>query len=159
VVAEHDQTAGTTVPGGLVPGDEIPAFSRTTGLENWNRYAAVNYEFVAYHMDDEAGRAAGYAGAFGMGNLQWAYLHNVLREWLGPEGRIEKLSCQFRAPNLKGQTVTARGRIESVRVQGERTVIELSVWTEDEDAKQLAPGSATVSLGSQTSASGVTTDS
>lgn len=153
----HEPTAATTLPGGLVPGDEIPSFSRTTGLEHWNRYAAVNYEFVPFHMDDEAGRAAGYPGAFGMGNLQWAYLHNVLREWLGAEGRIEKLGCQFRAPNLKGQTVTARGRIESVRSEQERTVVELSVWTEDENGEQLAPGSATVSLGSETSASVVTT--
>ena len=39
-------------------GAEMPAWSRKTGFMNWNRYAAVNDEFVPFHMDDEAGRSA-----------------------------------------------------------------------------------------------------
>ena len=58
-------------------GTELPPFVRTTGFHNWNRYAAVNDEFVPIHMDDEAGRAQGFAGAFGMGNLMWSYLHSL----------------------------------------------------------------------------------
>lgn len=123
-------------------GQEIPPFQRTTGLHNWNRYAAVNDEFVAIHMDDEAGREAGYPTAFGMGNLQWSYLHNLLRQWIGEEGRILRLSCQFRAPNTKGMTVTARGRVTAVRGRE----VDLEVWTESDDGAKLAPGTATVTL-------------
>ena len=43
---------------GLGVGDEIPTFTRKTGLDIWNRYAAVNDEFIPIHMDDEAGRDA-----------------------------------------------------------------------------------------------------
>ncbi|HEY0807387.1 MAG TPA: MaoC/PaaZ C-terminal domain-containing protein [Pseudonocardiaceae bacterium] len=125
-------------------GDEIPAFTRTTGFANWNRYAAVNDEFVPIHMDDEAGRAAGMNGAFGMGNLQWAYLHNVVRDWLGDRGRIVRMDCQFRAVNTKGQTVTAHGRVESVQERADDLLVELRVWTEDQDGNPLAPGTCTV---------------
>ena len=131
---------------GLAVGDEIPTLTRETGLANWNRYAAVNDEFVPIHMDDEAGQAAGYPTAFGMGNLQWAYLHNVLRGWIGDDGRILRAACQFRAPNVKGQTVTAHGRIEAIREEGDRQLVDLSVWTVTGDGQQLAPGTATVSL-------------
>jgi acyl dehydratase len=127
-------------------GQEISVFVRETGFANWNRYAAVNDEFVPIHMDDEAGRGAGYATAFGMGNLQWSYLHNVVREWMGEEGRIERLSCQFRGPNLKDQTVTGRGRVTAVRPGAGRTEVDLEVWTENQEGKPLAPGSATVSF-------------
>jgi acyl dehydratase len=127
-------------------GEEIPALIRRTGFENWNRYAAANDEFVPIHMDDEAGQAAGYATAFGMGNLQWSYLHNVVREWMGEEGQILRLSCQFRGPNLKGQTVTGRGRVTAVRPGTDRTEVDLEVWTENQDGQPLAPGAATVSL-------------
>jgi acyl dehydratase len=130
---------------GLSVGDEIPPFERVTGFANWNRYAAVNDEFVPIHMDDSAGREAGYPTAIGMGNLQWAFLHNVLREWMGDDGRIEEIACQFRAPNTKDQTVTARGRIEAVRHDGGRVIVDLTVWTEV-DGVDLAPGTATVSL-------------
>src|ERR1700744_3085096 len=96
-------------------GDELPPFTRATGFANWNRYAAVNDEFVPIHMDDGAGQAAGYPTAFGMGNLQWAYLHNLVRAWLGARGSIVSLNCQFRAANTRGMRVTARGVVTSVR--------------------------------------------
>ena len=126
------------------PGDELAPFRRETGFHNWNRYAAVNDEFVPIHMDDEAGRAAGYPTAFGMGNLQWSYIHNLLRQWMGDNGRILSVSCQFRAPNVKGQTVTARGVVRSVRHEDGVRVVDLEVWTEDQAGNRLAPGTASV---------------
>jgi acyl dehydratase len=136
-----------SVPSDAAVGDTLPEFTRETGLHNWNRYAAVNYEFVPIHMDDEAGRAAGYPSAFGMGNLQVSYLHNLVRDWLDGRGRIVALSCQFRGPNLKGQTVTARGVVDSVsQVEGAEGAVsaELTIWTQTQDGTKLAPGKATV---------------
>ena len=127
-------------------GTEIPPFVRQPGFHHWNRYAAVNDEFVPIHMDNEAGRAAGYPSAFGQGNLQWSYLHNVLRQWLGDDGTIEHLSCSFRGANVKGQTVTARGRVTAVTGRDGRRVVELDVWTENDAGQPLAPGTARVSL-------------
>ncbi len=130
----------------LTVGAEIPTFERATGLQNWNRYAAVNDEFVDFHMDDEAGRAAGFPTAFGMGNLQWSYLHSLLRAWIGDEGRILKLSCQFRSPNIRNQIVTAHGRITAVRDEGTETVVDLEVWTQNDSGQAMAPGTATVAI-------------
>ena len=90
----------------LRPGEELAPFVRPAGLETWNRFAAVNDEFVDIHMDDAAGRAAGYSGAFGMGNLQWAYLHNLLRDWLPAEGRIVELACRFRRASERGRVTS-----------------------------------------------------
>jgi MaoC like domain len=130
----------------LTVGAEIPVFQRATGLQNWNRYAAVNDEFVDFHMDDEAGRAAGFATAFGMGNLQWSYLHSLLRNWIGDSGRIVQVACQFRSPNLRNQVVTAHGKITAIRTEGGETVVDLDVWTENDSGQAMAPGSATVVL-------------
>jgi acyl dehydratase len=127
-------------------GDELPVFVRQPGFHNWNRYAAVNDEFVPIHMDDEAGRAAGYPSAFGQGNLQWAYLHNVVRQWMGDDGRIERMACSFRGANVKGQTVTARGRVTAVADGGGRRVVDLEVWTENDAGERRAPGTARVSF-------------
>ena len=130
----------------LTPGHELEPFSRRTDLAVWNRYAAVNDEYVPIHMDDEAGRAAGLPGAIGMGNLQWAYLHNVVRQWIGEQGRVVKMACQFRNLNLRGQTVTARGRVTGIDRGPDGTDVDLEVWTEDQDGNKLAPGTCTVRL-------------
>jgi len=125
-------------------GDELPVFQRRTGLAEWNRYAAVNDEFVPIHMDDEAGRAAGFQSALGMGNLQIAYLHNLVRDWLGDRGRILTLSCRFNAPNLKDTVIRAGGHVTAVTPTENGVEIALDVWTADAAGNRLAPGACTV---------------
>ncbi|MEO3855875.1 MaoC/PaaZ C-terminal domain-containing protein [Acrocarpospora sp. B8E8] len=127
-------------------GQELPAFSRETGFAVWNRYAAVNDEFVPIHMDDEAGRAAGYPSAFGMGNLQWAYLHNAIRDWMGDGGRIAALSCQFRGANTKGMTLTVSGTVTAVRDEDGTRYVDLAMTVKDQEGKALAPATATVAF-------------
>jgi acyl dehydratase len=126
---------------------DLPVLTWQPGLHHWNRYAAVNDEFVPIHMDDEAGRAAGYDSAFGMGNLQWSYLHTLLESWLNGRGRIVRLACQFRSPTVKGLTVTAHGRVTAIRERGDETWADLEVWTEDQHGNKIAPGTATVAFG------------
>ncbi len=134
--------------GTVTVGTELPPFVRTTDFHNWNRYAAVNDEFVPIHMDDEAGRAQGFAGAFGMGNLLWSYLHDLLRGWMGDEGRIVSMSCSFRAPNNRGMTVEARGTVVGVRDEAGTTLVDLELAVVDHDAPDtvLVPATATVVL-------------
>jgi acyl dehydratase len=129
-------------------GTELTPFVRTTGFHNWNRFAAVNDEFVPIHMDDEAGRAQGFAGAFGMGNLMWSYLHDLLRNWMGDDGRIVSMSCSFRAPNNRGMTVEARGTVTAVREEDGETLVDLELAVVDHDAPDtvLVPATATVAL-------------
>ena len=98
-------------------------------------------------MEDAAGTAAGYSGAFGMGNLQWAYLHCVLREWLaGTDGRIVKLHCQFRQRERAAPHRHREGRRHRCARGGRRALVDLDVWTEIEDGTKLAPGNATVAF-------------
>jgi acyl dehydratase len=129
-------------------GTQVPPFVRETGFHNWNRYAAVNDEFVPIHMEDEAARAQGFDRAFGMGNLMWAYLHDMLRTWMGDDGRIVAMSCSFRAPNLRGMTVAARGTVTAVRDEGGERLCDLDVSVVDHDAPDtvLVPAKATVAL-------------
>ena len=84
----------------LEKGDVLPKFERTTGFGEWNRYAAVNDEFIDVHMSAEAARAAGQPDIFGMGNLRIAYVHDALFDWLAGTGDIAEFGCQFRALNL-----------------------------------------------------------
>lgn len=126
-------------------GDELPTRQQMAGFEAWNRFAAVNDEFIPIHMDDEAGRAAGYDGAFGMGYLQWSLLHSVVREWVGDRGRIVEMTCSFRSPSLKGRLVEAGGTVTAVEDGPDGRTISLEIWTRADD-KVLAPGTATVAI-------------
>lgn len=126
-------------------GQHMTGWTRKTDLMSWNRFAAVNDEFHMIHMDDDAGRAAGNpGGAFGMGNLRYAYLVNALRHWCGDEARLVELSCQYRAINQKGDELCVVGEIvEKAVVDGEcRLRFRLDVT--NQDGKSTCPGSAWV---------------
>ena len=127
-------------------GATVPPFARSAGFLAWNRYAAVNDEFVDIHMDDEAGRAAGYPGAFGMGNLTWAWMHCALEQWLGGRGRVEHLECRFKAPALSGDEITITGTITGRTTTESDTVLELELWAHNQTGTRTAPGAARVRL-------------
>lgn len=128
-------------------GDETTPFARTTGFAEWNRYAAVNDEFIPIHMDDEAGRRAGNeAGAFGMGNLRLSYVLNMLRDWAGDECEIRSLTVQYRKLNQKGDVLRAVGQVTGKERTGGVAVVHLKVDVLDQDGNSTTPGEATVAL-------------
>jgi acyl dehydratase len=128
-------------------GDQIPAWSRKTDFMNWNRYAAVNDEFIYIHMDDRAGRAGGNeAGAFGMGNLRFAYILNALRDWLGDEAEIRELQCEFRAINQKNDMLTVVGTVTEKRTEENEDRVYLDVNVVNQSGVKTCPGKVIVVL-------------
>jgi len=130
-------------------GEEISVFERKTDFMNWNRFAAVNDEFVYVHMDDEAGKAAGQGGAFGMGNIRWTYLLNALRAWSGDEAEISEMSLQFRGINHKNDVLTTYGKVTEKRSEGGKNLVVLAIDVLNQHGEKTAPGRAVVSLPSR----------
>ena len=131
-------------------GQQITPWSRKTDFMNWNRYAAVNDEFVYFHMDDEAGRVAkNEQGAFGMGNLRFTYLLNILRDWAGDEAEIRQLGCQYRAINQKNDVLTCTGTITDKKVENGEHLVYLEVDVMNQDGKPTTPGTAVIVLPSR----------
>ncbi|MET0272933.1 MAG: hypothetical protein ABW360_08065 [Phenylobacterium sp.] len=135
------------------PGDALPAWSRTTDLMHWNRYAAVNDEFMPFHMDDEDGRRAGNpAGAFGMGNLRFAYMLNALQAWIGDAAEVRELTCRYRVMNQKHDELTVVGRVVAADVVGEEGQIRLEIDVTNQKGESTCPGHAIVVLPRRTPA-------
>jgi hypothetical protein len=121
-------------------------FCRTTAIDHWNRYAAVNDEFIDVHMSDDAARRAGQRGIFGMGNLRVAYLHNMLHDWLGGGGDIAAFTCQFRRLNFEHDTLTAHARVAGVHQDDGLVAADIEVGVTNQDDEETTPGSARVVL-------------
>jgi acyl dehydratase len=127
-------------------GTDLPPFVRTTGLANWNRYAAVNDEFIDIHMDDAAAQAVGMPGVFGMGNLRIAYLHNLLSAWLGDRGDIAEFTCQYRGLNMKGDELTCTAAVTGEREEDALRLLDLTLGVVNQAGADTCPGTATVVL-------------
>jgi hypothetical protein len=128
-------------------GQTTPPWTRRTDIQSWNRFAAVNDEFLYFHMEDEAGVAAGNErGAFGMGNLRFAYLHNALHATFGDDALVEEVACQFRALNQKGDVLTVVGTVTAVEHTADSIVVALSLDVVDADGRSTCPATATVRI-------------
>lgn len=130
----------------LSVGDTLSWSSPGTGFAEWNRFAAVNDEFVPIHMDDEEGRSAGYPGAIAMGRLQWSYVHRMLREEAGEGARVVALSLRFRGPTMRGVPFTVAATVTGVRDSPDGRLVDVDVHIADDAGRVLAPGRATVRL-------------
>jgi acyl dehydratase len=128
----------------IVVGQALEPFERTTGFGNWNRYAAVNDEFIDVHMSAEAARAAGQPDVFGMGNLRVGYVHAALHEWLDGRGDIARFACQFRALNMLDDVVTTHATVTAVEERGRGLLVELALGVDNQRGEETMPGTATV---------------
>lgn len=124
----------------------LPAYERTTGLPHWNRFAAVNDEFIDVHMDPAAARAAGQPDIFGMGNLRIAYVHNALVDWLGDRGDITEFGCQFRALNFLGDRLTTRCVVTGTDRRDGAQIVSLEADVVNQDGVGTMPSTAAVIL-------------
>jgi acyl dehydratase len=139
-----EQEGTTDVFEELAVGDELPTFTRTADFAHWNRYAAVNDEFIDVHMSAEAAQAAGQPDVFGMGNLRVAYAHNLLFDWLDGRGDISAFECQFRALNFRGDKLTAHARVTATGERDGLRTATFSLGVLNQDGVETMPGTAEV---------------
>ena len=129
----------------LKVGDELPTLTRPGSVLSWARYAAVNpAHIVGHHFEDEVGRFEGFDGAFIMAPLEHAYLHVLLRNWMGSDGRLVRLDIRLRRPLIRGRTMIAGGSVTSINRDEGQLRVELDLWERDDLGELLAPGSAEV---------------
>jgi acyl dehydratase len=130
----------------IAVGDELAPFVRVTDFPEWNRYAAVNDEFIDVHMSADAAQAAGQPDVFGMGNLRIAYAHNVLHDWLDGRGDVAEFGCQFRGLNFRGDELTTWGRVTAVEERGGLRCADVELGVRNQAGDETMPATATVVL-------------
>ena len=133
-------------PGKIAVGDKLPPFEREGTVHHWMRFAAANYEFAAHHWDDDVAREEGFPGAFAMAPLQHAYLHAMLRDWIGETGRIVSVNMKLRSPFIRGRTLAAGGEVTAIRREEGEVFIDFDIWQDDDQGTRLSPGTATVAF-------------
>lgn len=134
-------------------GMEIPPYKKVVTLMELNRYAGANEEYVLIHMDrDYSQKVARLPDVIVMGNLKYAYLSNMMVNWIGEEGTLKRLSAQYRGMDVPGPalstepTMICKGKVTKKYIQDGEHYIECEVWTETKEGQVTTPGSATAIL-------------
>lgn len=123
-------------------GDNLEPRSKSATRTQLFLFSAATLNPHRIHYDPDYAKEEGHPDVLVHGPLQGAWLHQYVRDWVGPQGRIEELEWQNRKSALPETELTFRGRVTAI----EGADILLEVWEEDSTGAILMPGTARVLL-------------
>jgi acyl dehydratase len=109
----------------------------SAAMENWHK---IHYDKPFAIEHDKL------PGLLINGSLKQQFMMQVLKDWVGPGGWVWKVSFQFRAMNVVGETMRVWGKVTDVRRTADFGLVDLELGILNEHDKESTPGSGTVAL-------------
>lgn len=129
-------------------GGEVPRLAKgpltTAHLMRWSA-AMENWHKIHYDEPFALGHDK-LPGLLINGSLKQQFVLQLLKDWAGPGGWVWKVSFQFRAMNLVGETLSVWGRVTAKRDGPGYGLVDLELGIVNEKNMESTPGTATVAL-------------
>jgi len=106
-----------------------------------------NYRYRRdWHFEDLIARVMNVPYAFQIGKFSEMILCHVLTDWMGDDGFVKVLDCQLRSISIMGDMVWLKGKITRKYVENGEHLVDLNVWSENQDKRVIVKAKATVKL-------------
>ena len=106
-------------------------------MENWHR---IHYDHPFATQHD------GLPNIILSGSCKQQFLMQLLKDWVGLDGWVWKLSFQHRAMTVPGDTLTAWGRVANAYRKSGFGIVDLETGLRNQNGVENCPGKATVVL-------------
>ncbi len=83
------------------------------------------------------------------GRFKLALLSQLMTNFMGPHGRLRKISARHQSMAIVGQTLTLKGVVTRKYREQEENFVECEIWVENPKGEKTSLGSATVVLPSR----------
>jgi acyl dehydratase len=130
-------------------GMEIPPLLKHPTTRQLAMWAGASGDFYEIHYDKDFARVQGLDGVIVHGRLKAAFIGQLITDWIGAEGSLTKLTCQYRGIDVPWQDITVRGKVTRKYIKDGENCVELEVWTENPKGEKTTPGTALVVLPSR----------
>ena len=127
-------------------GEKLPELKKQPGVTQLVKYAAGSGDFNPLHHDYNFFQSQALGSIIVHGRFKYASLGELVSNWLGHEGRIKKISCQYRGMDYPNKQFICKGQVDKKWEEGGEKLAELTIWAEDEAGKQTTPGKAIVAF-------------
>jgi acyl dehydratase len=125
-------------------GQELPELDKSPGVTQLVKYAAGSGDFNPLHHDYAFPQAKQIGSIIVHGRFKYASLGELVSNWLGHNGRIKKLSCQYRGMDTPNQPIRCKGVVKRKWEEGGEKLAQLEIWTENGKGERTTPGEAVV---------------
>jgi acyl dehydratase len=125
-------------------GQELPTLEKSPGVTQLVKYAAGSGDFNPLHHDYAFPQAKQIGSIIVHGRFKYASLGELVSNWLGHNGRVQKLSCQYRGMDTPNQPIRCKGTVKRKWEEGGKKLAQLEIWTENAKGERTTPGEAIV---------------
>jgi len=130
----------------VTEGMEVPALVKHPTTQQLVKYAGASGDYYQIHYDKDFAKNNELEGVILHGALKNAFLGHLMTDWMGPEGTLKKLACQYRGMDVPGNPIAAKGVVTRKYQEGSNYLVDCEIWLENQDGQKTTPGSATVEL-------------
>ena len=127
-------------------GSEVPALRKDPTTQQLVKYAGASGDYYQIHYDKAYALNNGLPDVILHGALKNAFLGQLMTDFIGLDGTLKKLNVQYRAMDVPGTPVFAKGVVKKKYIEKDENILECDIWLETHDGKTTTPGSAVVSL-------------
>ena len=141
-------------------GDAVTPVSKVASSRMLVQWAGASGDYNPLHYEDSFAQAMFVKSPIVHGQLKRAWLVHLVTNWIGDEGTVKTLSCQFRGMDYPrkmktmhephdGETWQCKGIVKNKRVENGENLVECEIWVENGKGEKTTPGSAVVVLPSK----------
>lgn len=128
---------------------EIPSLTKHPSTRQLVMWAGASGDLYELHYDKDFAKGQGLDGVIVHGRLKAAFIGQLITDWIGTEGVLKKLTCQYRGIDVPDQDIIVRGKVRKKYIKDGEHCVELDVWTENVKGEKTTLGTALVVLPSR----------
>ena len=128
----------------IAEGQALPPLDKQPGVTQLVKYAAGSGDFNPLHHDFNFPQSKQIGSIIVHGRFKYAALGELVSNWLGHTGRVQKIACQYRGMDKPDQPIRCRGVVKRKWEEGGKKLAQVEIWTENAEGQKTTPGEATV---------------
>ena len=98
------------------------------------------------HWEPAFARKIGVPGIYDIAVQRTAWIATLLTNWMGDDGWLRRVWCEFRRFNVEGDTTWMTGKVVGKRVDGRSHLVEIEVESVNQRGEHSTPGGGWVIL-------------
>jgi acyl dehydratase len=125
---------------------EIPVLIKHPTTQQLVKWAGASGDYYEIHYDKDYALANGLPGVIVHGWLVLSFLAQMVTDWMGTNGELVKLGCEYRSMLVPGEDVICKGKVTGKYVRNGKNYIEAEIWAGNFTEVAAVYGSVTITL-------------
>ncbi len=141
-------------------GSEVTPLSKIATTQMLVKWAGASGDFNPIHYEEAFATKQMVGKPIVHGALKRAWLVSLMTSWIGDNGFLKKISCQYRGMDRPremktlfepedGETWWCKGKVTKKYIKDDDHCVDCDIWVENGSGEKTTPGAATVILPSR----------